>query len=118
MRDLSIVDNYMDEREFRNYVQVLLIDRGYKSVTIDDVRLSDDTKLNDNDMLAQKDDITYTIQTFLNVPVGKNEIDETYDDMDVESVSAGIIITNTKVYDEIKDYAKTKSIEIWDRDNL
>ena len=53
MKDLSIVDNYMDEREFRNYVQVLLIDRGYKSVTIDDVRLSDDTKLNDNELVRE-----------------------------------------------------------------
>lgn len=118
MKDLSIIDNFLDEREFRNYVHHLLVKNGYSSVTIDDERLADNTKINDNDMLATKDNITYTVQTFLNVSIGKGEVDETYKDMDNENVVAGIIVTNSKVYDEIKAYAKDKSIEIWDRDFL
>lgn len=118
MKDLSIIDNYVDDREFRNYVHSLLIKKGFIHVNIDDVRFTDNLDLNNNDILAEKDGILYTVQTFLNISVGKMEVDETVEDMESENASRGIIVTNSKVYDEIKEYAKEKLIDIWDREQL
>ena len=118
MKDINILDNFVDEREFRNYIYSLLREHGFSSVIFDDVRSSDDEKINNNDMLAKKNDVIYTVQTFLNVPIGEQEIDETLKDMENEHVSFALIVTNVKVYDEIKEYAKNKGIEIWDRDML
>lgn len=115
MKDLFIIDNYVDEREFRNYINSLLLNKGYIKVTIDDVRIADKDKYNDNDILAKKGEIYYTIQTFLNTDINKKQIDETLKDMDKEKVSAGIIITNNYVSEEVREYANSKLIQVWDR---
>lgn len=118
MNDLFIIDNYVDEREFRNYINELLKKKGYHRVLIDDVRIADSNKINDNDIIAKKGEIYYTIQVFLNKNITKKEIDETLNDMAKENVSAGIIITNNYVSTEEKDYANNKLIQIWDRMEL
>ena len=118
MKDLFIIDNYVDEREFRNYINVLLTKKGYERVSIDDTRIADHDKLNDNDMLAKKGELYYTIQTFLNTDIKKSQIDETLKDMQKENVSVGIIITNNYIDNEVKDYANKKLIQIWDRAEL
>lgn len=118
MKDLFIIDNYVDEREFRNYINLLLTKKGYERVSIDDTRISDHDKLNDNDMLAKKGELYYTIQTFLNTDIKKFQIDETLKDMQKENVSVGIIITNNYIDNEVKDYANKKLIQIWDRAEL
>ena len=118
MKDLFIIDNYVDEREFRNYINLLLTKKGYERVSIDDTRISDHDKLNDNDMLKKKGELYYTIQTFLNTDIKKSQIDETLKDMQKENVSVGIIITNNYIDNEVKDYANKKLIQIWDRAEL
>lgn len=118
MKDLFIIDNYVDEREFRNYINLLLTKKGYERVSIDDTRISDHDKLNDNDMLAKKGELYYTIQTFLNTDIKKNQIDETLKDMQKENVSVGIIITNNYIDNKVKEYANKKLIQIWDRAEL
>lgn len=118
MNDLFIIDNYVDEREFRNYINELLKQKGYERVNIDDVRIADGDKINDNDIIAKKGEIYYTIQVFLNKNITKKQIDETLNDMEKENVSAGIIITNNSVSTEEKDYANIKLIQIWDRTEL
>ena len=118
MKDLFIIDNYVDEREFRNYINSLLLKRGYIKVTIDDVRISDHNTLNDNDIIAKKGELYFTIQTFLNTQIGDKEINETIQDMQEEKISAGIIITNNYVDNNIKDMANKKLIQIWDRAEL
>ncbi len=118
MNDLFIIDNYVDEREFRNYINELLKNKGYERVTIDDVRVSDGDKINDNDIIAKKGEIYYSIQVFLNTDITKKHINETLNDMARENVSAGIIITNNYVSTEEKNYANEKLIQIWDRMEL
>ncbi len=118
MNDLFIIDNYVDEREFRNYINELLKQKGYERVIIDDVRIADGNKINDNDIIAKKGEIYYTIQVFLNKNISKKQIDETLNNMAKEKVSAGIIITNNYVSTEEKDYANDKLIQIWDRTEL
>ncbi len=118
MKDLFIIDNYVDEREFRNYINLLLTKKGYERVSIDDTRIADHDKLNDNDMLAKKGELYYTIQTFLNTDIKKSQIDETLKDMQKENVSVGIIITNNYIDNEVKNYANKKLIQIWDRAEL
>ena len=115
MKDLKKVDEFMDEREFRNYVSSLLVAKGYEFVGIDDARVSDEDSTNDNDIVVKKNGIKYTVQTFLNIAVGENEIDETIEDMKKERVSKGIVVTNSRVYDEIKEYASMNGIEVLDR---
>lgn len=118
MNDLFIIDNYVDEREFRNYINELLKKKGYERINIDDVRIADNDKINDNDIIAKKGEIYYTIQVFLNKDITKKQIDETLKDMTNEKVSAGIIITNNYVSPEEKDYANKLLIQIWDRTEL
>ena len=118
MNDLFIIDNYVDEREFRNYINELLKKKGYERINIDDVRIADNDKINDNDIIAKKGEIYYTIQVFLNKDINKKQIDETLKDMTNEKVSAGIIITNNYVSPEEKDYANKLLIQIWDRTEL
>ena len=118
MKDLFIIDNYVDEREFRNYINSLLTKRGYERVSIDDVRIADHDKTNDNDMLAKKGELYYSIQTFLNTDIKEKQIDETLNDMIKENVSVGIIITNNYVSNEVKEYANKKLIQVWDRAEL
>ena len=118
MNDLFIIDSYVDEREFRNYINSLFIKKGYEKVVIDDVRISDNNKKNDNDILIKKGNIYYTVQIYLNTNIGNKEISDTIKDMEYEKVSAGIIITNNYVSNEIKEMANKKLIQIWDRNVL
>lgn len=113
-----IIDNCLDDREFRNLVNTELIKSGFTSLGFDDTRISDKTKNNDNDMLLKKGGIKYTAQTFLNENIGDKEIDEVLKDMEKENVSAGIIITNKEITNNIKEKAKSHNIKIWDRTKL
>ena len=115
MQDLFIIDNYVDEREFRNYINSLFIKKGYNRVTIDDIRISDSSKLNDNDILIKRGEIYYTVQIYLNTDITLKHINETLKDMEQEKVSAGIIITNNYVDNKIKEKANSNMIQIWDR---
>ena len=118
MNDLEILDNYLDKREFRNYISTILYKFDYTDFEIDDVRLSDDDETNDNDLIAFKDGMKYTIQTFLNNDITENEINETIEDMKHEHVSYGTIITNKEVSGEIRKIAFNNGIEIIDRKEL
>ena len=118
MNDLFIIDNYVDEREFRNYLNTLLAKKGYTRITIDDPRISNQDKLDNNDILARKGNLDYTIQVYLNTNITKKHIDETLKDMEKEHVSAGIIITNNEVSNEIKELANEKLIQVWDKVTL
>ena len=115
MEEIKIVDKYMDEREFRNYVNTMFYKHNYSLVGIDDTRLSDKDKENDNDILVSKNNITYTVQTYLNTKIGKKEIEDTLKDFEKEKVINGIIVTNYSVNNDIKDEALTKNIIILDR---
>ena len=115
MEEIKIVDKYMDEREFRNYVNTMFYKHNYSLVGIDDTRLSDKDKENDNDILVSKNNITYTVQTYLNTKIGKKEIEDTLKDFEKEKVINGIIVTNYSVDNDIKDEALTKNIIILDR---
>ena len=118
MEELNIVKNYMDRREFRNYVYTMLDKNGYCPITIDDERISDETKLNDNDLLATKDNKKYTVQTYLNTPITDKHIEATLKDMDKENVSYGLIVTNFNVNKDIKNKAQKQKITILDREDF
>ena len=118
MEDLKIIDKYVDEREFRNYINSLFIKKGYKRVTLDDPRIADRDKLNDNDILVKKGEIYYTVQVYLNDDIDSKHIVETVEDMRKEGVSAGIIVTNREVSTDLKDYANSKLIQVWDKTEL
>lgn len=118
MKDVSIIDNFVDDREFRNYIYSLLPKLGFNEVLIEDVRLSDIERINDNDMIGFKNNMKYTIQTFLNKVITKKEIEETVLDMKYEKVSFGVIITNKPVDKDVKTLAFEEGIEIIDRDDL
>jgi len=118
MKDVSIIDNFVDDREFRNYIYSLLPKLGFNEVLIEDVRLSDIERINDNDMIGFKNNMKYTIQTFLNRIITKKEIEETVLDMKYEKVSFGAIITNKHVDKDVKTLAFEEGIEIIDRDDL
>ena len=118
MEDIKILDNYVDDREFRNYIHKVLIDNEYQLVTIDDVRIADSDKINDNDIRAFKDGMTFTIQTYLNMDITEKEINETVKDIEKEKVSGAIIFSNRIVNKDIVELAKKNKIIIWDRDVL
>ena len=118
MEDIKILDNYVDDREFRNYIHKVLIDNEYQLVTIDDVRIADSNKTNDNDIRAFKDGMTFTIQTYLNMDITEKEINETVKDIEKEKVSGAIIFSNRIVNKDIVELAKKNKIIIWDRDVL
>ena len=115
MEEIKIVNKYMDEREFRNYVNTMFYKRGYDPITIDDARVSDGDKKNDNDLLVTKDSIKYTVQTYLNTEIGDKHIEETLKDMEKEKVLKGIIVTNYYTDKDVKKKAKEKNIIIIDR---
>ena len=115
MEEIKIVDNYMDEREFRNYIFTMFDKNNFYPITIDDVRLSDDDTKNNNDLLVTKDDITYSVQTYLNTKITEKQIEETLQDMDKEDVGYGIIVTNFYVSDTIREKARKEHIIILDR---
>ena len=118
MEDLEILDNFVDKREFRNYISNILDELGFIDYSIDDVRVSDDYNINDNDLIAYRMGMKYTIQTFLNKDITMREINETKEDMDKENVSYGVIITNHVVSENIKQKAFENGIEIIDRREL
>ena len=118
MKDMSIIDNFLDEREFRNYIYSLLPSLGFENIFIDDVRVSDAKEINDNDLKGEKNGLRYTIQTFLNTDITKKEIDETIEDMLAERVSYATIITNKHIDQDVKDSAWENGVEIIDRDDL
>ena len=115
MKIIVIIDEYLDEREFRNYTSTWLENLGFKDIVIEDERLSDENSLNDNDMMARKNHKRYTIQTFLNQEITEKEVAETIEDMKKENVEHGLIVTNKKVSDQFRRYAKEKGVEIIDR---
>lgn len=115
MEEIKIVDNYMDEREFRNYINTMFYKHDYHLVGIDDTRISDGDKSNDNDLKVTKDNIKYTVQTYLNTKIGEKQIEETIEDMKKEKIPNGIIVTNFCVDDYIKTKALEKNIIILDR---
>lgn len=118
MKEINIVDKYMDEREFRNYIHTMFQKHHYHKISIDDVRLSDKDKRNDNDLLVTKNNITYTVQTYLNKKIGDKQIEETIKDMGKEHVSHGIIVTNYHVDKDIKKKASKNNITILDREDF
>ena len=115
MKVIVIIDEFLNEREFRNYSSNWLKTLGFKDIVIEDPRLSDDDPTNDNDIMATKKKKNYTIQTFLNVDITEKQVKETIDDMKKENVNNGIIVTNRRVSEKFKKYAKEKSINIIDR---
>ena len=118
MKDLLIIDSFLDDREFRNYIHGILMKNKFTNVAIEDERLSDRYNINNNDILAIKDGVIYTVQTYLNKVISKKEITETLKDMKKERVEHGLIISNKEVDNSIKKMANKKAIEIWDRTTL
>ena len=118
MNEIFIIDNSMDDREFRNYVCSILPKLDFNNIRIEDVRISDEDKINDNDIFADKNGFSYTVQTYLNKTVTKKTLNECMKDMEKENVNAGLIVTNTDIAPEIKEEAKKYSIELVDRSIL
>ena len=118
MNYIYVIDNCLDDREFRNLVNMLLVAEGFISLGYDDDRISDGSNINDNDIIVKKDNKKYTVQTFLNKKITTEEIQETLEDIKKENVAGGIIITNTKVTEEVKKQLSTNNIKIWDRNKL
>lgn len=118
MNDLKILDSYVNDMEFRNYIHGLLIKNDFKRVRIDDVTLCDDDDDNDNDLIAFKDGQKYTIQTYLNRSITMDELEETKKDIINEKVKGAIIITNKGYDKDVSDFAKKNHIIIWDREQL
>ena len=118
MEEIKIVDNYMDEREFRNYINTMFYKHNFHPLEIDDVRISDDDEINNNDILVTKDNITYTVQTYLNTKIGEDQITEIIEDMEKENVPYGVIVTNFYADKKIKQRAKNNNIIILDRSEL
>ena len=115
MDDIKVIDFYMDDREFRNYVNTMLRKHGYVRFKIDDTRTSDDDFENNNDIKVTKDDMRYDVQTYLNTEIGEKEINDTLEDMGNEGLKYGIIVTNMMVNDEVKKEAINMHIRILDR---
>lgn len=117
MKEKQIVDLYMDDREFRNYINTMLRKHGYVRFTIDDTRVSDEDMVNDNDIKVSKDNMRYAVQTYLNKEITNNEIVESLVDMEKENLNYGLIVTNTIVNDEIRKKALESHIRILDRND-
>lgn len=118
MDELTVIDSFMDDREFRNYISTVLKNRGYTDVMIEDSRIADGRSDNDNDLLVRYEGKTYTVQTFLNREITAGEVIETARDIDIENADGGILIVNTAVSDEIRKLAAENEVEIWDRSVL
>jgi hypothetical protein len=115
IKEIDIVDNYMEPREFRNYVNTMFYKKHYDYLKIDDVRVCDGDKINDNDQIVTKDGVRYTAQSFLNTKIKEKHIKETLKDMEKENVNHGLIITNFYTDMEMKDLALEHNITILDR---
>ena len=118
MKVIVIIDEFLNETEFRNYSGYWLSKLGFTDIRVEDPRVSDGDPTNDNDLLARKDKKEYTIQTFWNVDITEKEVNETIEDMLKENVDNGIIFTNKKVSEKFRTYAKGKNVEIIDRREL
>jgi len=116
--DLFIIDNSLDEREFRNYVGKVLYDNGYRDISIDDACLRTEDKIDDNDLKTKKNKKKYTVQTYLNTNIAEKHIEETLEDMKKEKVDKGIIISNMYVTKKIIEIANDNNIMIVDREFL
>ena len=118
MVDSNIIDNFIDDREFRNYVVSLLPKLGYELISIDDVRISDDIVNNDNDVLARKDNRRYAIQTFLNKDITLDELNDAIIDKLLEHTSYALIITNKCIDKDVKEKANLRNVVLIDREDL
>ena len=116
MEELKIVKDFMDDREFRNYVHTMFYKNNFKYIRLDDSRVSDEYPENDNDIKVTKDGIKYTVQTYKNTRITDKQIKETLEDMKKEKLEHGIIVTNYNVSKETKDKAKKKKVYILDRE--
>ena len=118
MKEIKILDSYVNDMEFRNYVYDLLVRNGFKRVRIDDATLCDNDDENDNDLIAFKDGKKYTIQTFLNRSITLDELEETKRDIIKEKVEGAIVITNKGYDKDVSEFASKNNITIWDREQL
>jgi len=116
MDELKIVKEFMDDREFRNYVHTMFYKNNFKYIRLDDSRVSDEYPENDNDIKVTKDGIKYTVQTYKNTRITDKQIEETLEDMKKEKLEHGIIVTNYNVSKETKDKAKKKKVYILDNE--
>lgn len=115
MEDIKIIDLYMDDREFRNYVNTMLRKHGYVRFKMDDSRVSDEDFDNNNDIRVSKDGMRFDVQTYLNTVIGEKEINDTLEDMGNEGLKYGLIVTNMIVDDLVKKEAINMHIRILDR---
>ena len=118
MTDSTIIDNFIDDREFRNYVVSLLPKLGYELISIDDARISDESIDNDNDVLARKDGRRYAIQTYLNMDITLDSLNDAIIDKLFEHTSYALIITNKCIDKDVKDKALDRNIVLIDREDL
>lgn len=116
MEELDIVKEFMDDREFRNYVHTMFYKNNFKYIRLDDSRVSDEYPENDNDIKVTKDGIKYTVQTYKNTRITDKQIEETLEDMKKEKLEHGIIVTNYNVSKKTKDKAKKKKVYILDNE--
>ena len=115
MEDIKVIDLYMDDREFRNYVNSMLRKYGYVRFYMDDARVSDEEFDNNNDIKVSKEGMRYDVQTYLNTEIGEKEINDTLEDMGNEGLKYGLIVTNMIVNDEVKKEAINMHIRVLDR---
>lgn len=118
MMDSNIIDNFIDDREFRNYVVSLLPKFGFELISIDDVRISDEDIKNNNDVLARKDGRRYAIQTYLNKNITLDELNDAIIDKLLEHTSYALIITNKCIDKDVKEKALSRNITLIDREDL
>ena len=118
MEEIHILDRFVDDREFRNYIHTILIKNGFTDAKIDDERIADGDFVNDNDILARSDGTRYTIHTYLNIEVGVREVLSVIQDREYEKVDGAIIFTNRFFTDDAIFLAKREKVELWDRDQL
>lgn len=118
MMDSNIIDNFIDDREFRNYAVSLLPKFGFELISIDDARISDEDIKNNNDILARKDGRRYAIQTYLNKDITLDELNEAIIDKLLEHTSYALIITNKCIDKDVKDKALSRNITLIDREDL
>ena len=118
MTDSNIIDNFIDDREFRNYAISLLSNFGYELISIDDERISDEDIKNNNDILARKDGRRYAIQTYLNKDITLDELNDAIIDKLLEHTSYALIITNKCIDKDVKEKALSRNITLIDREDL
>lgn len=119
MKDIKIIDNFINDMEFRNYIYGRLVrSDDFDEPEIDDVTLSDDDKVNDNDIVVMQDGRKYTVQTFLNKDITLNRLKETKADIEKEGAFGGIVITNRSYGNDVAVFAEDNNILIWDRSEL